>query len=426
MIEHGESTIDVLGNKLRSLGPVHVRLMVRQTDEGPLMASVIVKAGQDNAKLGEAKYDYGDVAFVKAVLDGATVADWLLRRSGEVDGVQFSLPEPQPNCFWDRLESRTYAYYQTPFATPHTDYKVHFPNRRESSRPKTPLAGAGLPFFQDETAAAASVLLDDHSAPSNRSIPDGEMLVWIAHPEAYIGKVLVSSAAVVATVLGEDLEDVELQVTSAGDSLRESVSEPGDYRVPIGGADSTDAWVSLVRGRECLDFRKISNRWPDSLGLGDIVYEPDELNELLDRMRRGGENEEVEFKVDFPEGDKIARAVAAFANGNGGTIIIGIRNSGDVAGIRGDVAAARDTFDNIVRDSVRPPPKYRPFTGTLEGLSVIAIRVAPGDDRPYGVGPNGGRRYYIRRGATNRIAEPEEMREVCQPRPSRDRHAASS
>ena len=426
MIERGESTIDELGNKLRSLGPVHVRLMVRQTDEGPLMASVIVNAGHDNAGFGEATYDYGDVAFVRAVLDGSTVADWLLRRSGEVDGVQFSLPEPQRNCFWDHVESRTHAYYQTFFATPHTDYRVHFLTRTEPSRPKAPLAGAGLPFYEDETVAAASVLLDDHSARSNRSIPDGEMLVWIAHPEAYIGKVLVSSAAVVATVLGEDLEGVELQVTSAGESLRESISEPGDLRVPISGADSTDAWVSLVRGRECLDFRRISNRWPDPVGLEDIVYEPDELNELLERMRRGGENEEVEFKVDFPEGNKIARAVAAFANGNGGTIIVGIRDGGDVAGIRGDVAEARDTLDNIVSDSVRPPPKYRPFTGTLEGLPVLAIRVAPGDDRPYGVGPNGRRRYYIRRGATNRVAEPEEMREICESRQPHDRHAANS
>ena len=51
------------------------------------------------------------------------------------------------------------------------------------------------------------------------------------------------------------------------------------------------------------------------------------------------------------------------------------------------------------------------------------MRVEPGDDRPYGAGPNGGRRYYIRRGATNWGAEPEEMREICQPRQSPDRYA---
>ena len=363
MIERGQSTIDEIGSKLRSLGPVDVRLMVRQTDEGPLMVSVIVDAGQDNAGFGEATYDYGDVAFVKAVLDGAIVADWLLRRSGEVGGLQFSLPEPQRDCFWDRSESRTHSDYQTFFATPHTEYKVHFPTKTEPSRTSTPLAGAGLPFFPDERVAAASVLLDDHSAPSNRSIPDGEMLVRITHAEAYVEKVLVSSAAVVATVLGNDLEDVELQVSVAGDSHREPVSEPGDVRVPISGADSADAWVSLVRGPECLDFRRISNRWSDSLGRDGIVYEPNELNELLDRMRRGGENEEVEFKEDFPRGDKIARAVAAFANGSGGTIIIGIRDGGDVAGIGGDVADARDSLENIVRDNVRPPPKFDLLTG---------------------------------------------------------------
>ena len=423
MIKQDRSTIDELGNTLRSLGPVDVRLMMRRTDEGLCLASGIVEAGGDGAGFEEATYDYGHLAFVKAVLDGSTVADWLVGGSGEVDGLEFSLPEPSPDCLWERTASLAPGRYGTRLRVPHTEYLITLANRTEPPSHGIPLAGVGRPFFPGETAAAASLLLDDHSAPANRSIPTEVILIRIAHPEAYIEKVRVSSAAITVSVFGEDIESVHLQVSSAGDRYEEPVSEPVEITVPISGADRADAWVALVRGHECLDFRTISSHWPDSLGRQGIVYETDDLNERLDRLRRGGESETVEFKVEFPKGEGIPRTVAAFANGSGGTIIIGIRDDGEVAGICDDVAEARDSLDNIVRNNVSPPPKYKLLTCTLEGRAVIAMRVEPGDDRPYGVtGKDGpGPRYYIRRGATNWIAESEELREISQPRQSRGR-----
>ena len=421
MIEQGHSTIDELGSRLRSSGTVRVRLMMRRTDEGLCLVTGIVEAGEDSAGFEEAQYDYGHVAFVKAVLDSSTVADWLTGGSGEVDGLEFSLHEPSPDCHWIRSASRTYGRYGPLLTVPHTEYSISSGNRTEQLSRGIPLAGVGRPFFPDETAAAASLLLDDHSAPANRSIPSEGILVRIAHPEAYIGRVRVSSAALTVSVLGEDLESVHLQVSSAGDRYEEPLSEPGNVSVPISGADDADASVSLVRGQECLDFRIISSRWPDSFGREGIFYEPDDLNERLDRLRRGGESETVEFKEDFPKGDGIAKAVAAFANGRGGTLIIGIRDDGEVAGI-GDAPRARDRLDDIVRNKVSRLPKYDPLIGTLDERTVIAMRVEPGDDRPYGVTGNGGIRYYIRRGATNRVAEPEELRAICQPRESRNLH----
>ena len=426
MIEQGHSTIDEVGGTLRSLGPVGMRLMVRRTDEGPRTVTSIVDAGRDRGEFDEATYDYGHVAFIKAVVDGSMVADWLAGASGEVDGVEFSLPEPSPSCLWVRSASRAPGRYGTRFTTPHTEYSIiAAQNRTESASSSTPLAGAGLPFFPDERAAVASLLLDDHSAPFNRDIPRDLMLARIAHPEAYIEKVRVSSAAITVSVSGEDLESVHLQVSSAGNRHEELVSEPPESTVPISGADRADVQVALVRGRELLDFRTISSRWPTSGEREGVVYEPDDLNERLDRLRLGGESETVEFKEKPSKGEGIPRTVAAFANGSGGTIIVGIRNgTGEVAGIKGDVTAACDGLHNIVRNNVRPLPKYELLTCTLEERTVIAMRVEPGDERPYGVKRRGGPgpRYYIRRGATNWIAESEELREISQPRRSRDRY----
>ena len=180
----------------------------------------------------------------------------------------------------------------------------------------------------------------------------------------------------------------------------------------------TIAWVALTRGQECLDFRAISSRWPNSIAQRDILYEPDDLNERIDLMRRNGENATVEFKEAIPKGDGIPRAVAAFANGNGGTILIGIEDrTGAIVGVA-DAATCLDGLVDVIRSKVRPSPKFEPFTCTLQGRTVVAVRVEPGDDRPYGVTGKGGPRYYVRRGATNRGAESEEMRVIACPRQS--------
>ncbi len=423
MIDQGRSTIDELGSMLRSLGRVRVRLMMRRADERLCLVTGIVEAGEDSAGFDEAPYDYGKVAIVKTVLDGSTVADWLAGGSGEVDGLEFSLPELSPNCNWIRSASYTYGRYGHLLTVPHTEYSIISGDRTEQLSRGIPLAGVGRPFFPDETAAAASLLLDDHSAPANRSIPSDGILIRIAHPEAYIGEVRVSSAAITVSVCGEDLEGVHLQVSSAGNPWEEPVSEPGDVSVPISGADSADVWVSLVRGQECLDFLTISSQWPTRRERQGIVYEIDDLNERLNRLRLGGESETVEFKKEFPEEDGIPRTVAAFANGNGGTLILGIRDDGEVAGV-GNEAKARDRLVDIVRSRVRRLPRYDLLTGTVDERTVIAMLVEPGDGRPYGVTGKSGIQYYIRRGATNRVPEPEELQEICQPRQSIDRHEA--
>lgn len=412
MISQGQASIDELRTTLRSLGSVDLRLLVQGVAEERSLVTAVINAGGDIAAATEEVYDYGDVVFAKAFVGGEDVADWLTRGTGEIGSLRFSVPDPGGNCSWNRWPSRRHAHYGTLFTTPHTEYSVPAQNRTEPRHRGAVLAGAGLPFFRDVNVAVASVLFDIHSMRGGQSIPHELMLVRVAHPEAYFERIRVSSTAIVASVLGDDIEGVHLQVSSAGQPGETRVLEPGEVHAPIDGSSGTDISVALTRGKECLDFRTFSSRWPDSIAQGDIVYEPADLADRIDRMRWAGENEEVEFKESISaKGDRIARAVAAFANGRGGTIIIGIADgSGEVVGIGSEVGDARDSLDNIVRNRVRPAPKYDVNACTLEGHTVLALHVTPGDERPYGAGARGGIRYYVRRGASNWVAEPDEIR----------------
>lgn len=411
MITQGQTNSDELRTTLRSLGPVDVRLLVQEVAGERSLVTAVVNAGGEIDGATEEVYDYGEIAFATATVGGDQVADWLARGAGEIGSLSFSVPEPGHGA-WNRWPSRTYAHYGTLFSTPHTDYSVPAgQNRTEPRHGGSVLAGAGLPFFRDVNVAVASVLFDVHSMRGGQTIPHDLMLVRVAHPEAYFERIRVSSTAIVASVRGEHVDGVRLQVSSAGQPSETRVREPGDVHAPVDGGSGAEISVALTRGKECLDYRTISSRWPNAIGHGDIVFEPDDLADRIDRMRWAGENEEVEFKEAISKGDRIARAVAAFANGGGGTVIIGIADgTGEVVGIANEVGAARDRLDNIVRNHVRPAPEYDVNACTLEGQTVLALHVTAGDERPYGAGTRGGIRYYVRRGASNWVAEPDEIR----------------
>ena len=102
MIEQGHASIDEFERKLRTLGPADVRLLVHRAGEERSLVTVVVNAGLDTTAIAEETYDYGEVAFVKAVLDGDDVADLLMGGSAEVGGLKFTVPAPTPSCSWNR------------------------------------------------------------------------------------------------------------------------------------------------------------------------------------------------------------------------------------------------------------------------------------------------------------------------------------
>ena len=253
MIEQGQQSVEEFGEALRALRHADVRVLLCRLDERVSMLTAVVNAVQGSAEYHGFTHDYGDFVFAAARLDGECVADWLADRRGKVDGIGFSLPEPT-GCRWTRRQSGTYATGGTLLSMPQTDYEVGTANRAGMLVPAV-LAGRGLPFFPDVNVAAASLLFDIHSTPSGWAVPPEMMLVRFAHPEAYFEKVRVSTTAIVASVGGEKLGDVYLQVSGAGQPFEDRVSVPRSIRVPRIGADRTDTWVALTRGHQCLDFR---------------------------------------------------------------------------------------------------------------------------------------------------------------------------
>lgn len=94
------------------------------------------------------------------------------------------------------------------------------------------------------------------------------------------------------------------------------------------------------------------------------------------------ENNETEFKREYVE--DIKNTVIAFANGNGGTIYIGVEDNGTACGVS-NIDEQMLKLINALRDSIRPDVMM--FVDcknvTLEEKQVICLKVKRGTARPY-------------------------------------------
>ena len=122
------------------------------------------------------------------------------------------------------------------------------------------------------------------------------------------------------------------------------------------------------------------------------------------------ETEKLEFKQ--IRNDDIYKTVIAFANTDGGTLVIGISDDGKVMPLA-DVDQTYTSITNGIRDAIEPDVtifvKY-----TLEESQIIRIEIGEGAYKPYylkskGLKPSG---VYIRQGASSVQASPEQIRQM--------------
>lgn len=136
--------------------------------------------------------------------------------------------------------------------------------------------------------------------------------------------------------------------------------------------------------------------------------------ELLE-MIHNGENSGVEFKRDVIQNHDLARELVAFANLQGGVVLLGVEDDGSVSGI------TRDNLEEWVmtacRDKVRPGliPFYEVVKDVEPGKDVAVVRVSRGFDVQT-LWHNNKNAYYIRVGTQSREPSPEELSRLFQQR----------
>ncbi len=129
--------------------------------------------------------------------------------------------------------------------------------------------------------------------------------------------------------------------------------------------------------------------------------------ELLEVITNG-ENSGVEFKRDDIRPEQLAKEIVAFANVQGGRILLGVDDDGRITGLQR--AEAQEWILNVFRDKVHP--QIIPFYEEIlveQNVRVGVITLVAGISKPYVVRHNNREDVYIRMGDRSELASREQQ-----------------
>lgn len=109
-----------------------------------------------------------------------------------------------------------------------------------------------------------------------------------------------------------------------------------------------------------------------------------------------GEHQQQDFKFCISDSKKIARSLAAFANTDGGRLLIGVKDNGKIAGIRSDeefymIEAASKLY-------TKPVVPIEINVWEVSKKTILEVKVEPSKNRPHKApNENGDYMMYIRK-----------------------------
>jgi ATP-dependent DNA helicase RecG len=130
-------------------------------------------------------------------------------------------------------------------------------------------------------------------------------------------------------------------------------------------------------------------------------------SELLEIIANG-ENSGVEFKRDDIRPEQLAKEIVAFANVQGGRILLGVEDNGQITGLQR--AETQEWVLNVFRDKVHP--QIIPFYEEIiveQNVRVGVITLASGISKPYVMRHNNREDVYIRMGDRSELATREQQ-----------------
>jgi predicted HTH transcriptional regulator len=130
----------------------------------------------------------------------------------------------------------------------------------------------------------------------------------------------------------------------------------------------------------------------------------DDKRYLLSLIREG-EHQQQDFKYRVADACKLAKSVSAFANTDGGRLLIGVRDDGHLSGVRSEEEIYM--MHQAAYKYCKPEASIKFDTYHAEGRTIVVATVPPSSKRPVCAQDEEGRmRAYIRINDENIVASP--------------------
>lgn len=123
------------------------------------------------------------------------------------------------------------------------------------------------------------------------------------------------------------------------------------------------------------------------------------IQQLIDQ----GEHQQLDFKFEVSDAKKIARSLVAFANTDGGRLLIGVKDNGVITGVRSNEEAYM--IETAAHLYTKSEVEFSIVNHKVAGKSVIEVVVEPSGEKPhFAPGKNDKWTAYIRVKDENQMA----------------------
>lgn len=124
---------------------------------------------------------------------------------------------------------------------------------------------------------------------------------------------------------------------------------------------------------------------------------------LIKNIISQGEGQQLDFKHSVKDAQKIARTLVAFANTDGGTLLLGVKDNGNIAGIKSEEEIYMIETASILY--CKPEVQFYSNTHLIEGKNIAEIIVEPSANKKHSAPtPKGEYKVYIRKNDENLLA----------------------
>jgi hypothetical protein len=415
--------LDELGQQLvRDGRDAWVRLLAVRTDEGWRLHYCWALVGAEPPGWQDETWQYAQVLLLAVKVRTAALKAVCTAEEFRVGEFALAVPSASGPGNGERRPSFS-PHDEPPLPMPVTEWRIA---ASDSFRqvPTERCVGVGdTPSFFEPNSAWHAFSQGDF-APSRIVGPPTDLAkIRIMERDARIGRVVITATQISVDVLGDDVAGAELELFAAHDRQVRQIDAAGTVRLSLPRGLPAGAWLWLKRDGDWLDYRTLDPRHGggDLAASGVEVEAPVDPQSVIEALLAVGEGPQVEYKeyLPSPKDRRTLKSVAAFANGDGGTLVFGVnRDEVTVVGVSEDqpVTKLRDDLVNLVRGSVVPMPQVSAQHFRVDGHLLITLTVEPGQSPPYGLSLPTARdkpEYFVRRGASSYPALPGELREAA-------------
>jgi hypothetical protein len=356
------TSIDEALDHLAANPAVWARVAAARDEAGMWQARLVeLTSGEAPPSWEPREWEYPSALFTAALLSGEEVAACLRSGTIQLGDYEITLPEMTNVVRWERRQSRSPAPYET-IDWPVTETTLAMMTSTEAEPQGHMVSDQAAPSFISFYAAGASFFWLDRQ-PGGGSLSQG---VLYRHQDlrARIISVRIADDAVEVDVHGTEIDGLVVELSGDVPGPVEHVwrrhgAEAQTARFPLKEGLPPGSWVLLRRGAEWLDRRFLSVPYARGNEAGvEIVVDAGTRLEALVSSR---ERQQIEYKQQLPKDDetklKVMKTICAFANGQGGSLLVGVDDDRQIIGVdERSVDRLRDQLTQMIGSWIEPRP----------------------------------------------------------------------